>query len=152
MVSVGEVCWPTRTPFTCRLPDSIQTRLLPGSKICRWTSACPAWQMATTQMIAAIPIVIPRTVKRLLVLLRISAQTAARTSASRFMGGASRQSGEREPCASLVSQRFDGIEQGGFPRRVIAEEHADADREEDRDRKRFERYLHRPAEGAADQK
>src|SRR5216683_3857973 len=45
---------------------------------------------------------------------------------------------------SLVPQRFDWIEQGRFPRRVIAEKHTDGDREQRRHDDGFERHLHRP--------
>src|ERR1039458_248341 len=51
---------------------------------------------------------------------------------------------------SLISERFDGVEERGLPRGIISEEHADGDREERGQHDGFERELHRPAERAAD--
>ena len=54
---------PVRTPLTARPPASIQTKLSPRLLSCCSTRACPALPIATTQMTAAIPMVMPRTVQ-----------------------------------------------------------------------------------------
>src|SRR6266404_5602301 len=63
-------CVPVRTPLTARPPASIHTKLSPKLLSCCSTRACPAFPMATTQITAAIPIVIPRTVSTLRILLQ----------------------------------------------------------------------------------
>src|SRR5882724_1676285 len=84
-VNVLVSCVPVRTPLTARPPASIQTKLSPRLFSCCSTRACPAFPIATTQMTAAIPIVIPRTVK----MLRILAQGSWSESISPFHGESS---------------------------------------------------------------
>ena len=75
------VSWvPVRTPLMARPPASIQTKLSPRLLSCCSTRACPAFPIATTQMTAAMPIVMPSTVSTLRILLRSSATIAARMS------------------------------------------------------------------------
>src|SRR6266404_5602299 len=69
-------CVPVRTPLTARPPASIHTKLSPKLLSCCSTRACPAFPMATTQITAAIPLVIPRTVSTLRILFLSSATSA----------------------------------------------------------------------------
>src|SRR3984893_14525788 len=48
--------------------------------------------------------------------------------------------------ASFVSQCFNRIQQGRFPRWVVSEKHADSDREHSRNDDGFQRHLHRPTQ------
>ena len=75
-------CVPVRTPLTARPPASIHTKLSPKLLSCCSTRACPAFPMATTQMTAAIPMVMPRTVRMLRILFRSNATRADRSSAA----------------------------------------------------------------------
>ena len=82
------VLWlPVRMPFTARPPASTWTKLSPRFFICCSTRAWPALPMATTQMTAAIPMVMPSTVSRLRILLRIRAVMAEPARAAWFMRG-----------------------------------------------------------------
>src|SRR6266436_1669335 len=84
MTSVFVSCVPVRTPLTARPPASTQTKLSPSLLSCCSTRAWPALPIDTTQMTAAIPMVMPSTVKTLRILLRSSATTADRSKAVRF--------------------------------------------------------------------
>src|SRR5437588_1638437 len=139
-VRVGAARVPARTPLTFLLPASIQTRLLPRFSSCRCTSCWPALPMAITQITAAMPIVIPSTVSRLRVLLRINAHTADRNSATWFIAAA----------RSLVSQCFNGIEQRCLARRIVTEEYPHPGREQHRQHHRLRRHRHGPTETASD--
>ena len=76
MTNVFVSCVPVRTPLTARPPASIQTKLSPRLLSCCSTRACPALPMATTQITAAIPMVIPKTVRTLRILFLSSATEA----------------------------------------------------------------------------
>src|SRR5207302_2916828 len=97
--------------------------------------------MAITKITAAMTMVIPRTVSRLRVLLRINAHTADRNSATWFMSAA----------PSFVSQRVNGIEQRCLARRIVTEEHPHTGREQHRQHHRLRRHRHGPAETPSDE-
>src|SRR5579864_7380295 len=67
---------PVRTPLTARPPSSIHTKLSPRLFSCCSTRACPALPIATTQITAAMPMVIPSTVSELRSLFLSSAPQA----------------------------------------------------------------------------
>src|SRR5581483_898018 len=80
-------CVPVRTPLGARPPASIQTRLSP--RFSNWFCICaePALPIATTQITAAMPMVMPSTVSVLRVLLRCRKRTPSRSRENSNMTG-----------------------------------------------------------------
>src|SRR5581483_6972661 len=101
-VSVFVPRGPVRTPLTARPPASIQTKLSPSWLSARSTRVWPACPIATTQMTAAIPIVMPKTVSKLRSLFRSSAQSDDPRSAGRSMGRPRYQRSARMDDTSLA--------------------------------------------------